>query len=157
MRLAFCFAAISFPAYAGTLTGLVVGVVDGDTVKVLTDEMIEERVRLSGIDSPERGQPFGQVSKKHLSDQVYNQYVTVEWHKRDRYQRIVGRVMVNGVDANLEQLRAGWAWHYKRYEGEQSADERQLYATAEAEARKALRGLWQDPEPVAPWDWRKSR
>lgn len=155
MRLAIVLAVFPITALAASLTGLVVGVSDGDTVKVLTDEMVEETVRLSGIDSPERGQPFGQVSKKHLSDQVYDQYVTVEWDKRDKYGRIVGLVLVNGIDANLEQLRAGLAWHYKNYENEQPADERRLYADTEDEARAAQRGLWRDAEPVPPWEWRK--
>lgn len=150
-------AVAAVPVWAETLTGRVVGVTDGDTVKVLTAEKVEERVRLSGVDAPEKAQPFGQVSKMHLSDQVFGQTVTVEWDKRDRYRRIVGRVMVGGVDANLGQITAGLAWHYKKYEDEQPAAERQVYAEAEVRARSAGVGLWRDRHPTPPWDWRKQK
>lgn len=140
---------------AEVLDGRVVGVMDGDTVKVLVDGHQEERVRLAGIDTPERAQPFGAAAKQRLSDLVYGRQVAVHWHKRDRYGRIVGTLWVSGDDAGLELLKAGLAWHYKRYAAEQPPDERARYATAETTARDAGAGLWADPDPVPPWDWRR--
>lgn len=134
--------------------GLVVGVSDGDTIAVLDDDKTQHKIRLAGIDAPEKGQAFGQRSKEHLSDLVYKKTVTVEGSKKDRYGRTVGKVLVNGVDANLEQVRADFAWHYKQYEREQSKADRVTYAQAEDEARAAKRGLWRDIEPMPPWDWR---
>ena len=79
----------------------------------------------------------------------------MEYDKRDRYERILGKVLLSGEDMNLEQIRAGLAWHYKKYQNEQSSSERELYSQAEIEAREAKRGLWYDPEPVPPWEYRQ--
>lgn len=155
--LAITLALAAVPAWAESFSGRVVGVTDGDTVKVLTADKREERIRLSGIDAPEKSQPFGQASKKHLSDQMFGQTVTVEWDKRDRYDRIVGRILVGGTDANLGQITAGLAWHYKKYEDEQPAAERRVYAEAEVRARNAGVGLWRDRDPIPPWDFRKQK
>ncbi|MGH8489110.1 MAG: thermonuclease family protein [Gammaproteobacteria bacterium] len=111
-------------AWAEQLVGKVIGVTDGDTLRVLTAQRQQHRVRLSGIDAPEKRQAFGQVSKQHLSDLVYGKIVSVVFHKRDRYQRILGKVLVNGADAGLNQIQSGMAWHYKRYEREQFAEDR---------------------------------
>ena len=105
---------------AAELEGQVVGVLDGDTIDVLTPTKTQVRVRLAGIDAPEKGQAFGTVAKKELSDLVFGKPVTVEWRKKDRYGRTVGKVIVNGVDANLKMVEAGLAWHYKHYAREQS-------------------------------------
>jgi endonuclease YncB( thermonuclease family) len=80
----------------------------------------------------------------------------VEWDKKDRYQRYVGKEWINGKDANLEQIRAGMAWHFKRYEREQSPEDRRTYAKAEKRARAQRIGLWQE-EALAPWVWRKQK
>ncbi len=148
---------ISTVALADTLIGKVVGVADGDTITVLDDQQTQHKVRLMGIDSPEKAQPFGQNAKQSLSDLVFGRSVNVEWQKLDRYERIVGKVLVNGQDANLEQIRRGLAWHYKKYEREQEPLDRATYSQAEIEARMGNRGLWSDPEPIPPWDWRKSK
>lgn len=145
------------PALGGTIEGRVVALSDGDTITVLDARNVQYKVRLSGIDAPERKQPFGAKSKDNLAKLVYGKDVTVEWHKVDRYKRIVGRVSVNGVDANLEQVRAGLAWHYKQYQVEQTARDRIAYAKAEMDARSLRRGLWVDSHPVPPWDYRRSR
>ena len=89
-----------------------------------------------------------------MSDQVYDRQVTVETGKRDRYGREIGKVLVDGHDANLEQIKRGLAWHYKKYEREQPPEDRATYAAAEIEARSASRGLWVDKEPMPPWEWR---
>lgn len=144
-------------AYAATYTGTVIGVSDGDTIKVLDASRQQHRVRLAGIDAPEKAQAFGQRSKQSLSDLAYGRQVTIDTHKNDRYGREVGKVLVDSRDINLEQLRRGMAWHYKAYEREQSADDRASYASAEEDAREAKRGLWVDPHAVAPWNFRRSR
>jgi endonuclease YncB( thermonuclease family) len=147
--------ALTTSANAANLVGDVVHVADGDTVTVLDAEHVQRVVRLAGIDAPERGQAFGQVSRRHLSDLVHRKRVSVEWHKVDRYGRLVGRVSVEGRDANLAQLEVGLAWHYKAYEREQSEDERRAYAQAEETARVEGLGLWQDRAPRPPWEFRK--
>lgn len=156
------FAALAFllsvaTAQAGTLAGLVVGVTDGDTITVLDDQRTQHKIRLAGIDAPEKAQAFGQRSKETLSAMVFGRRVTVETEKQDRYRRTIGKVIIDGRDANLAMVVAGMAWHYKKYQGEQSASDRLLYADAEQGARDARRGLWQDANPTAPWDWRHKK
>ena len=148
---------VSTTTLADTLVGKVVGVTDGDTITVLDGQQTQHKIRLMGIDAPEKAQPFGQNSKQSLSDLVFDRSVSVEWKKLDRYQRIVGKVQINGQDANLEQVRRGLAWHYKKYEREQEPLDRAAYSQAEIEARMGTRGLWSDPDPIPPWDWRKSK
>jgi len=149
--------ALSPSIYADTLQGRVVSIADGDTVTVLDASQNQHKIRLLGIDAPERKQPFGHRSKQHLSDLVFNREVSVEYSKQDRYGRTVGKILVNGVDANLEQVKAGMAWHYKAYQREQSHDDRAAYARAEERARVGRKGLWFDSDPTAPWDWRKAQ
>jgi endonuclease YncB( thermonuclease family) len=132
----------------------VVGISDGDTVTVLDALHAQHRIRLTGIDAPEKAQPYGDASKRHLSNMVFGEVVTVEYEKHDRYGRIVGKIMKNGHDASLEQLRAGLAWHYKQYQREQSRADRNAYAEFEHEAQQAHAGLWRDRAPVPPWTWR---
>ena len=148
---------ISVGVAAAALAGKVVAVTDGDTIKLLDAGKVQHVVRLSGIDAPERKMPFGQRSKQNLSDLVYGKWVEVEGEKNDRYSRLVGKVLVNGRDANLAQIQAGMAWHYKQYEREQSPTDRQIYSEAEIKAAAAKQGLWVERNPVAPWDWRKER
>lgn len=144
-------------AAAETLTGRVVGIADGDTITVLDSNRQQHKIRLSGIDAPEKKQPFGERSKQHLAEMVFNKTVTVEWQKLDRYGRTVGKVMVNGVDVNLVQVKAGMAWWYEKYRKEQSERDQYLYSAQEQEAKAKRVGLWSDQNPVPPWDWRKSR
>ena len=144
-------------ALAATLAGRVVGVSDGDTVTLLTAENRQFKIRLSGIDAPEKKQPFGAHAKETLARQLFGQPVTVEWSKTDRYGRIVGKVEVGGVDANLEQVREGSAWVYTQYLRELPLADRKLYLEAERLAKGERRGLWRDEQPQAPWQWRKDR
>jgi endonuclease YncB( thermonuclease family) len=146
---AFCAAAL-----AHTIEGRVVGVSDGDTVTVLDGLHAQHRIRLAGIDAPENAQPYGDASKRHLSRMVFGESVRVEYEKHDRYGRIVGKILMDGHDASLEQLRVGFAWHYKQYQREQSRADRSAYAEVEHEAQQAQAGLWRDPAPVPPWTWR---
>jgi endonuclease YncB( thermonuclease family) len=142
---------------AGTLAGRVVGVTDGDTITVLDSSNRQYKIRFAGIDAPEKNQPFGQRAKEHLSELVFNRQVIVETEKEDRYGRTVGKVLVSGRDTNLAMVVAGYAWHYKKYQAEQSPDDRLLYDSAEQEARAARRGLWEDPDPIPPSEWRAGK
>ena len=142
---------------AATLSGRVIGVTDGDTIKILDSTNTQHKIRLSGIDAPEKKQPFGQVSKKSLSDLVYDKQVTVDWNKLDRYGRTVGKVLLNGMDVNLEQVNRGYAWFYKKYQNEQPLQDRLDYLHAQEAAEKSRAGLWVEKEPIAPWDFRKTK
>ena len=133
------------------LIGRVVKVSDGDTITVLDSSKTQHKIRLQGIDAPEKKQAFGNASRKFLAGLVANREVRVAWSKRDRYQRILGTVFVEGKDANLEMLKAGMAWHYKKY------DSTPAYAQAESEARAAKRGLWQEKNPIEPEAFRKAK
>ena len=144
-------------ALADTLTGRVVRVTDGDTIVVLGPGNAQHKVRLQGIDAPERGQAYGTKSKEHLSDSVAGKFVVVEYSKRDRYERILGKVLLGGEDMNLEQIEAGLAWHYKKYQNEQTTADRVKYSDAEREARMERHGLWHDANPVPPWEYRQAK
>lgn len=148
---------VGLSATLQTLEGRVVGVADGDTITVLSVGNRQTRVRLQGIDAPESEQAFGQVSKRNLSELVFKRQVVVEYEKTDRYGRTLGKVLADGRDVNLLQVKAGLAWHYKYYQDEQSPADRRLYADAETEARDARRGLWADPGPIPPWDYRRGK
>jgi endonuclease YncB( thermonuclease family) len=137
--------------------GRVVGGEDGDTITVVDSSNANHRIRLLGIDAPEKGQAFGTQSKQSLSEAVFDKVVTIEWSKHDRYGRIVGKVLLNGRDVCLDQVIAGMAWHYKYYQVDQPPEDRQLYAAAEIGARAAKVGLWIYPDPVPPWDFRRQR
>jgi|APFre7841882724_1041349.scaffolds.fasta_scaffold142238_2 endonuclease YncB( thermonuclease family) len=148
---------LAITASAGTLTGRVVGIADGDTLTILDATNTQHKIRLAGLDSPEKGQPFGQVCKKSLSDLAYDRVVAVESSKLDKYGRVIGKVLVNGQDVNLEQVRRGCGWHYKKYQNEQILDDRLSYIAAEESARASRVGLWTDNEPMPPWEWRAAR
>ena len=140
---------------AATLTGRVVAIADGDTITILDSSNTQYKIRLAGIDAPEKKQPFGNVSKKSLSDMVYGKQVSVDYNKQDRYGRTVGKVIVDGVDANLEQVKRGLAWFYKKYQNEQPLEDRLDYLHAQEAAEQSMVGLWIEPTPTAPWDFRK--
>ncbi len=144
-------------AGAEELTGKVVRVADGDTITVLGPGNKQHKVRLGGIDAPEKGQPFGNASRESLASMVAGRNVAVRWHKRDRYGRLVGQVIVDSHDVGLVQLERGMAWHYKAYEREQRPEDARGYAQAEFGAKSARRGLWADDKPVPPWEWRKAK
>jgi len=127
-------------AHANTLEGKVVGITDGDTVTVLVDRR-EVKVRVAGIDAPEKKQAFGQRSKEHLSDCAFGKAVAVEWSKTDRYGRTIGKVLADGVDCGLRQIQHGMAWHYKAYAKAQSTNDRAAYSEAESQAMNRKSGL----------------
>lgn len=144
-------------ASAERLVGTVVGIADGDTVTVLDSTRTQHKVRLAGIDAPEKRQPFGNRSRQTLANLVFRRQVTVEWNKKDRYRRVVGVVRVGDADAGLKLVRAGMAWHYTAYAREQSSRDRVLYGQAQDDARSSRRGLWADAEPQPPWEFRATQ
>ncbi len=139
-------------AYAFEAT--VVGISDGDTITVLDGRKTQHKIRLAGIDAPEKGQDFGNKSKEHLSDLVYKKVVNIPDNKLDRYGRTVSRVFIRRTDASLEMIKAGMAWHFKKYQHEQSLEDRLSYNNAELEAKKAKVGLWSNEIVKRPEDFR---
>ncbi len=139
---------------ASAFEAYVVGVSDGDTITALTPEKQQIKVRLKGIDAPEKAQAFGQKSKSSLSDMVFNQQVELRCGKNDKYGRSVCYVFKDGVDLGLEQVKRGFAWWYTAYAKEQQQDQRDAYEQAEIEAKQQRLGLWGDADPVPPWEYR---
>jgi endonuclease YncB( thermonuclease family) len=137
------------------IEGKVINVHDGDTVTVLDQDNKKFNIRLQGIDAPELKQEFGAASQKNLSGMVLGKQVSIFWNKVDKYRRTVGTIMLDGRDINIEQVKAGVAWHYKKYEDEQSPADRRTYAAAEQLAREAKLGLWSGAKPLAPGDYRQ--
>ena len=133
----------------------VVSVSDGDTITVLDSANQQHKIRLAGIDAPEKTQAFGQKSKDSLSAMISGHKVDVVLGKTDRYGRNISKVLSDGVDVNLEQIKAGLAWHYKQYEKDQPPEDRTSYAKAETDAAESKLGLWIDPDPTSPWEFRK--
>lgn len=138
------------------IEGKVINVHDGDTITVLDQDNKKFHIRLQGIDAPELKQEFGSVSQQNLSRLVLGKQVAIYWSKVDKYRRTVGTIMLAGHDVNIEQVKAGLAWHFKKYEDEQSPQDRVTYAAAEQTARAAKLGLWQDADPTVPGDWRQA-
>lgn len=147
------------------LIGRVVGVSDGDTITVLDENKQQHRIRVAGIDAPEKKQAFGQRSKEHLSSLVFGREVDIVGDKRDRYGRTVAKVMVAApnctipscprtTDAGLGQVEAGLAWWYRKYAKEQTPEDQSAYEAAESASSTRGIGLWSDPYRVPPWEWR---
>jgi len=147
-------ALLSTPALGSSadFTGPVVSVLDGDTLEVLHDHH-PERIRLSGIDCPEKGQAYGQKAKQAASDLAFGKEVTVQTHGYDKYQRTLGDVILpDGINLNHELVKQGWCWWYRKYAPGDTVLER-----LETEARAERKGLWVDPAPIPPWVYRKAR
>lgn len=140
---------IALPACAETLAGRVVGVLDGDTITLLDASRQQYRIRLAEVDAPEKNQPFGQASKKSLSDLAYGREARAECPSTDRYGRYVCKVYVDGENVNAQQVARGLAWVYRQYAPKASP----LYLL-EAKARASNMGLWRDRNPTPPWEWR---
>lgn len=149
--IAFIVMLASLPASAQSaeIRGTIVGVSDGDTVNLLDARMQQHRIRLAQIDAPEKAQPFGQRSKQSLSDLVFGKEVLADCETQDRYGRQVCTIWVGKTNANLEQVRRGMAWGYRQYARDA------LYFQVESEAKASKKGLWSDPYPTPPWEWRR--
>ena len=140
---------------AKTIEGLVVGVADGDTITVMDQQKNTYKIRLQGIDAPEKKQAFGEKSKQSLHDLVHGKQVRIEYDKEDKYGRIVGKITLDDLDICLQQLVLGMAWHYKKYQNEQSVADRVVYNDAELKSKSLKLGLWADETPTPPWEFRK--
>lgn len=138
------------PALAAELEGRVVAIVDGDTLDILTRDRNTVRVRLAEIDAPERRQPFGTRAREALSALAFGKDARVEIVDRDRWGRAVGLVYVEGLEVNTELVRQGFAWVFRKYR------HRPALLELEADAKAHRRGLWGDPAPVPPWEWRRA-
>ena len=144
--VSFCLVCILF---AADFTGNVVAVTDGDTISVLHNGKAE-RIRLNGIDCPEKAQPYGHKAKEAASALVFGKDVTLQTHGADKYGRTIGDVILpDGRNVNQELVREGMCWWYRKFAPGDATLER-----LETEAREAKRGLWADPHPVPPWEWR---
>ena len=142
LRMLALFLMLPFSLCSGEIAGRVIRVADGDTITVLDATNVQHKIRLQGIDAPEKKQAFGNASRKHHSSHVTGKNVSVKYTKRDKYGRILGTIFADGKDVNLEMLKAGLAWHYKRF------DSTPAYAQAESAARAARLGLWQDKSTI---------
>jgi len=143
-------------SHAETIAGRIVGITDGDTLTLLDASNQQHKIRIAGIDSPEKAQDFGQKAKSNLSALAFDQPATADCRKRDRYQREICVVKVAGLDIGLEQVRTGMAWWYRQYISDQSPKERTDYEQAEFNAKVRRLGLWNSKNPIPPWDWRKT-
>lgn len=133
-------------------TAKVVGITDGDTITVLTPTLEEVKIRLYGVDAPERKQAFGTRAREFLASLVFGQDVTIHPTGRDLYGRTIAKVFVNGRDAGLTCIEYGYCWWYQEY-----AKNETLYKKAQEKAKKQELGLWVDEKPVAPWKFRKAK
>ena len=138
------------PSLLWAWTGEVVKIADGDTITVLHGKA-PVKIRLYGIDCPERGQAFGTKAKQFTAGMVFRKQVRIEPVDRDRYGRTVAWVYVNGKNLCEELVRAGLAWHYKKYSSDQSL------ADLEISARRNRVGLWSDPHAMPPWEYRRRK
>ena len=143
--------------YADTLIGKVVKITDGDTVHVLDSSYTKHKIRLAGIDAPERRQAFGKRSKQYLSSLVARKTVTEDWKKHDRYGRVVGKIIYDNQDINLAMVKAGLAWWYRKYAREQSLADQAIYERAEDIAKDKRHGLWANSGSIPPWEWRRKK
>ena len=135
------------PIFLFGLDGKVVGVTDGDTIKILTSEWQQIKVRLYGIDAPEKKQPYGTVAKRYLSDLIVGKTVQIEELGKDRYKRVLGIVYLGDKDVNEILVLNGYAWAFTKYS--------KIYESQEWQARSNALGLWRDKNPIKPEIWRK--
>lgn len=131
------------------LSGKVIKIVDGDTYDLLLDNLTTKRIRMEGIDAPEKGMPFYQAAKNNLGKLCFGQVVKIELTNTDKYGRAIAKTyLANGNELGLLMVEAGFAWHFKKY----SSDIK--LANAENEARNRKIGIWSEAHPIAPWDVR---
>lgn len=133
-------------------TGIVVSVLDGDTYDLKTSDNQRLRIRMEGIDAPERGMPYYKASRDYLSQMCAGKKVRARWLKKDRNGRLLAwTYLPDGRELSRDMLRTGWAWHFTKYNSDPSL------AALQTAARQRRTGLWADPRPVAPWDYRKMK
>ena len=138
------------------LIGRAVNILDGDTFDIVVRSE-SHRIRLAGIDCPEKHQAFGNQAKERLSQLIFGKLITVTWEKRDRYDRILGKVILNGSDVNLRLIQDGLAWFFRKHAHELPDLDRKEFDHAEQLARNAKIGLWFDRDPIPPWEFRRKK
>lgn len=130
----------------------VVGISDGDTFTVINQDKLQLKIRIFGIDAPEKGQDFGNKAKQALSDFIMGKVIQIDVQSKDSWGRLISYVYTpEGRDVSLLMLQEGMAWHFVKY------DDTEKYARAEAKARTKKKGLWSQPNPIAPWDYRSGK
>ncbi len=162
---------LASPSQAAVDAVRVVEVPEGDVLVIEDEAGNRYPVRLAGIDAPEPDQPFGEEARSRLAAWALDRPARLEWDKVDRHGRAVGKLWVvspdmpcrdepdcpQNLDLGHALIAVGLAWHFKRYESEQSEQDRASYSFDEGEARARRTGLWSDPAPIAPWDWREGK
>jgi endonuclease YncB( thermonuclease family) len=133
----------------------VIRILDGDTIEVLDLNNNTTRIRLQGIDAPEKTQAFGNRARQRLSDLVFNKNVTIQISDHDVYGRAIAKVLIDNNDICLQLISEGFAWHFKRYAQNQIPNDRLTYSAAEETSRERKIGLWADSDPIPPWQYRK--
>lgn len=150
--LLFIVAFLSTISQAQSFSVRVVGISDGDTFTCINDDNLQLKIRINGIDAPEKKQAFGNKSKELLSSLIFGKRINIDVQSKDGYGRYIAYVYSpEGKDVALLMLHEGMAWHFTKY------DNNKVYSDAENVARKAKRGLWSESSPIAPWDFRAQR
>jgi micrococcal nuclease len=139
----------SFAQSKDTAAAKAIRIIDGDTFEALIAGSVTERIRLHGIDCPERNQPYSNAAKDKLAELIFSKQIKFIRMDVDRYGRTVSMVFVDRMNVNESLLRAGLAWHFKRY------DQNPTWDALERAAARKRSGLWADAQPVPPWNWRK--
>ena len=137
-----------------SLPGRITGIMEGDAIKVRILGKPQIKVRIAFIDAPEKGEAFDQRAKQAMSELVFGKDVVLQPHTIDRSGRLVARVLVDGQDAGLQLLKQGLCWVYEKSVNEASTLVQARYRNAQDAAQAQKAGLWQDPDPVPPWEWR---
>jgi micrococcal nuclease len=149
ITVSLCFGFTPVTCFADTIGGQVVGIIDGDSIEVLHDKK-PERIRLFGIDCPEKWQPFGDKAKQATSSLLFGKDVRIETHGRDKHRRTLGTVFHGNVNVNQVMVREGWCWWFSKYVPKDT-----VLQQFEQEAKEAKKGLWADPNPTPPWLYRR--
>ena len=151
LQIVFIFFLLYSYSHSLELVGKVVKVSDGDTVTILSPDKTQYKIRLNDIDAPEKKQAFGNKSKDNLAKYIAGKTVTVQYQKKDKYKRILGTIDYNNTDINLQQVKDGYAWVYKKY------SKNKKYYQAEKIAMKNKKGLWIENNLIEPWNFRKHK
>lgn len=142
---------------AKQITGHVIKVSDGDTIKIETRDREIHTIRLLGIDAPEKEQKYGMMARDFLAEYVLFEKVTIKYDKKDFFRRVLGKIIFEGQDINQLAIQNGYAWFYKKFRSSQPEKDRTTYEKAEIAAKNQKLGLWSQSSPMAPWDWRKAQ
>jgi endonuclease YncB( thermonuclease family) len=147
---------LSLPTYARTLQVKAVEIQDGKTI-VVENTNRRFTIVLKGADAPELDQPLGDVARQHLTDLIWGKEMAIEITSMVTGKYVVAKVFFGEMDISMQMIRDGVAWYDKSSESEMSEVERRLYAESEQAARSERRGIWQDPRPTSPWEWRQAK